>query len=340
MKRFLIILLFLIPFGLFGQENHFSQFYNSPHYLNPAFAGDAAFIRTGTHSRIISPVAGFPVINTLLHYDMKLINYHSGIAVNLFNHTEELRHFKIQFNYSYTFRINNNAWVKGGLGVSFNQRRSSSTTRKFPDQYDITGYTGAPTAEPLLNDNSNFSGVAAGIILYNKYLWVSFAGDYLNRPTEYFAGTKSIYPIKIGGAVGFAYPLGHQSTARRRFSDYGGLKPYNSIGPVFNYQYQGMLGELSGGLSFNSQPAFGGIHYRYQHDFRITDTKYIFKAISIMLGYREEEFMIAYSYDISLSKTTINRNGAHELSFSLYFSYFKNDHKKHALVPTPSQLVY
>ena len=340
MKQFVYILLIFVPFGTFGQENHFSQFYNAPHYLNPAFAGDAAYIRTGGHTRIMTPIAGLPVVNTLLHFDMKLINYHSGLAINLFNHTEELRHTKIQFNYSYTFRMDQNAWIKGGIGISFNQRGSSATTLKFPDQYDITGFTGIPTTEPLLNDNSNFPGVAAGIVFYNKFLWVSFAGDYLNRPTEYFAGTKNIYPFKLGGAAGFAYPIGHESSARRRFSNYGGLKPYNSIGPVLSYQLQGMFGELSSGVAFNAQPAFGGLHFRYQHDYRVSDTKYIHRAISIMIGYREEEFMIAYSYDLSLTNRTINRNGAHEFSFTLYFSQFKEDRKRHALVPTPSQLIY
>lgn len=340
MKKFFLIIWISQGLLIFAQENHFSQFYNSPQYLNPAFAGDAYYLRLGTASRYMRPYADLPIVNTLMYADFKMIDYHSGLALNFYHHNEALSHTKIQINYSYTIQMKNNSWIKSGIGFSFNQRKSGATDLKYPDQYNILGYTGNSTIEPMLTDKSIFASVAAGFIVYNKFLWISFSGDYLNRPVENFAGLKSIYPMKMGGAAGFMYPLNKNHSSKRRFSKFGGLKPFSKLGPIISYQFQGDFGEFSGGLAFSVQPFFGGIHYRYQHDFRLTDNNYINKAMSIMLGYRQEEFMLAYSYDIPIKSTTINRNGAHEISFVMYISSYRHDHKRNALVPVPGELIY
>lgn len=323
-----------------AQENHFSQFYNSPQYLNPAFAGDAAYRRISSSSRVMKPVAGFTIFNTLLQYDLKPVNQNSGFGVLVYNHSEFLSHSKIQFNYSYTIKLSKTGWAKGGLGISGNQRRSNANALKYPDQYDDFGFTGASTIEPSLYDNSFFPAVNAGVILYNNYVWFSFSADYLNRPKENFAGEKNIYPIKIITSTGFLFPLDAKKTAKRRFSKFGGLKPFSSIGPVISFIRQGKYAEFSGGCAFHLQPVYGGIHLRYQHDFALESSSYAYKALVFLVGYRQEEFTIAYSYDASLSNYTINRNGAHEISLSFYFSHFKEDLKRHALVPLVSQMLY
>jgi type IX secretion system PorP/SprF family membrane protein len=337
---FIIISFVLITRVLHAQENHFSQFYNSPQYLNPAFAGDAAYMRIGGSSRLMKPAAGFNIINSLIQFDIKPINYNSGFGVLIYDHTEYLSHSKIQFNYSYTIKMSKSGWAKGGIGISANQRRSNANALKYPDQFSDLGYTGSATMEPSLSDKSYFPALTARIILYNKFVWFSLSGDYLNQPMEDFAGEKNVYPAKICASTGFLFPLDKDKTAKRRFSKFGGLKPFSSIGPVVNFIKQEKYTEFSGGCSFNLQPIYGGVHLRYQHDFSLESTKYAYKALVILAGYRQEEFTIAYSYDFSFSSYSINQNGAHEISLVFYFSHFKEDYKRHDLVPIVSQMLY
>jgi type IX secretion system PorP/SprF family membrane protein len=309
-RQILFLVLNVISIVAFSQENHFSQFYNAPQYLNPAFAGDAAYIKVGGTSRIIKPVSGFRIINSLVQFDFKPLNQNSGFGLMVYNRSELLSFSKIQINYSYTVQLSKIGWAKGGLGISTNQRRSNANSLKYPDQYDNYGYTGSPTSENSLSENSLFPAITAGLILYNKYLWFSFAGDYLNRPKENFAGQKNNNSVKINAATGFLIPINANKSTKRRFSKYGGIKPFSSIGPLICFTKQKKYTEFSGGIAFHFQPVYGGISLRYQHDFTIESNSNTYKALDIILGYRQEEFTVAYSYDATLGNKSINQNGA------------------------------
>jgi type IX secretion system PorP/SprF family membrane protein len=339
LKRLFYIVFVITPLQLSeAQENNFSQFYISPQYINPAFAGDASYIKAGLATRLMQPLTGTYIINSLLHIDYKLLNHHSGIGMTFFQHTEELTHSKLQLNYSYTIRLSNNAWAKAGLGLSFNQRYTRSKAFTYPDQYNNYGYVGNATTEPSLHERSFFPGVSAGAIIYNEILWLSLSGDYLNMPTENFAGQNTVYPMKISFMAGMLYPL-NKTTSKRRFSKFGGLEPYSCIGPVISITSQNKYVEASGGIVLHIKPIFVGMHYRYQHDF-INPDNTAYKALVFMAGYRQEEVSVTYSYDFSLSQYSINRSGAHEIAIILYFSSPKHDLKRQDLVPLPNQLMY
>lgn len=338
-KYLFILVVSVLSAALHAQENNFSQFYTSPQYINPAFAGDASHIKAGGASRLMEPLPNQYMANTLLHFDYKVRSQHNGLGFLFFNHTEKLSHSKLQVNYSHTIRLSQTTWAKGGLGLSINQRRSSASSLNYPDQYNNLGLTSNPTLEPGLNDNSVFPGVSAGLLLYNQILWLSLSGDYLNFPKEEFAGQKSTYPMKLAVLTGMLIPI-NKRTSKRRFSRFGGLAPYSSIGPIFSFITQDMYHEYSGGLAFHLKPVFGGLHYRYQHDYRISDSELAYDAIVFMCGYRQEEFSFTYSYDMSLSSYGVNRSGAHEISAIFYLSTWKSDEKRIDLVPLPNQLLY
>lgn len=334
-----ITLLLSVALILSAQENHFSQFYSAPQYINPAFAGDAAHIKAGGAVRLMQPLPNQYVINTLIHYDHKIRNQSNGLGFVFYNHTEQLSHSKFQLNYSHTIRLSKTLWLKAGLGASVNQRKTSTGNYYYPDQYNNLGLNGNPTMESNLNDNSVFPGLATGLVLYNKLLWVSLSGDYLNKPEENFAGQNSFYPMKFSFMTGMLFPL-NKTTSKRRFSRFGGLDPYSSLGPILGITKQASYVEYSGGLAYHLKPVFGGIHYRHQHDYSIDDKSKAYRSVVLMAGYRQEEFSFTYSYDYSLSKYSVNRSGAHEISFISYFSSWKNDEKRYDMVPLPNQLLY
>ena len=325
---------------LIAQENHFSQFFNCPQLLNPAFSGDASYVRAGLNSRNIQTKIDTYVPNSLLHLDLKLTNHNDGIGLVIYNHLEEIGHTKFQFNYAHTVKLDKLWWLKSGIGLSVNQRKLAGKDLKFPDQYNNSGYTGQQTQEPSLKESTYFPGVAAGAILYNKNFWLSISGDYLNKPTENFAGTKTNYPIKFSAMSGFLIPLSKNKSSKRRFSNFGGLKPTSSLGPVFCYQQHGQQIEFSSGINFLLQPFFGGVLYRFQHYHEIDRKAYAYKAVSLIAGFRREEFSVSYSFDYTIGKELSKQVTAHEFSLILYFFSPKHDYKRVLLVPLPNQLIY
>jgi type IX secretion system PorP/SprF family membrane protein len=336
-----LVIMLVFPLIISAQhENHFSQFYNTPQYINPAFAGDAAYVKVATATRIMNPVAGFRTTNSVLQFDFKLLNYNSGLGVMIYNHSDLLSQSKIQINYSYTVQLSEKGWFRAGLGISENQRRTNVNTFKYPDQFDNNGYTGNTTNEYYLNEKSLFPSLTAGMVLYNKFVWLSFAGDNLNRPKENFAGQDIKNPMIFNVASGFVIPINAYRNTKRRFGKYGGIKPFSSIGPVVYFTKQEKYTEFSGGIAFHFQPIYGGLNVRYQHDFNIEKNTNTYEALVFILGYRQEEFTVAYSYDAALGNKTINKSGAHEISLVFYFSNYKEDYKRHAFVPVISQLMY
>ncbi len=333
-----ILFIVLIRFA-WGQESQFSQFYSTPQYLNPAFAGDVRYVKVGTSSRIIPLTSGSTILNNLLTLNYKLKDQKSGLGFIFFDHTESLRHLKTQLNYGYSFRLKEALWVKPGLGISFNERSTVTTSLLFPDQFDDYGPTGDPTNESSLTDRSYFFGISSGIILYNKIFWLSFSGDYLNQPVETFASTTTKYPMKLNFLGGLLIPL-NKTSSKRRFSKLGGLSPYTTLNPIVALSYQNRYFEADAGITFNHKPVFAGINYRYQFDYRESDTKYAYEAVVAMLGYRQESFSITYSYDITISDYVYNRNGSHELSLIVYFTNWRPGYNQGTLVPLPNQLFY
>lgn len=340
MRNIIFILICFLSLLSSGQESHFSQFYNAPQSINPAFAGDAYFFRGGIISRLSTPIKGEAVVNTILHADLKFIGHNSGLGIVFYHHKEQMQHVKLQINYSYTQRLSDSDWIKAGIGFSVNQRRTGILGLSFPDQYDNNGLISNATSEPMLTEKSFFPSVRAGFAFYRKFVWVSFAGDYLNKPVENFAGTESTFETKITLAGGFFFPLYKNSSARRRFSLYGGIKPHSSIGPVFLLEKQGDFLAASNGIAFHLQPVYGSVNYRVEHSLDLTSKIYAYKAISIALGFRREEVSLAYSYDITTSKLSLSRRGSHELSAIYFFSIYKHDYKQHGLIPLPNQMIY
>lgn len=340
MKLAIISILTLsVSLSLHAQESSFGQFYNLVEFHNPAFVGDAHQYRVQAANRIMSPIPGKQILNSYVSASTKMLNQNSGIGFIFFNQNDDLSHTKLQVNYSYTINWKRKWWVKAGIGVGINQRKFNSSLH-FPDQYNLGGLTGALTQEAQLNDKAYFPSFNTGGIIYNKFFWASVAGDYLNRPQEDFAGQKNPFPIKLAVMGGILYPINKGKSSKRRFSRFGGLKPYTSVGPLFSYIRHGYISDITVGFSFQSQPFFGSLAYRHQTSDLQNGSTESFKAASISAGYRNESLSIGYSFDWSLAGHSVNRNGAHELSVVFFFTSGKEDYKRLQLVPLPNQLIY
>jgi type IX secretion system PorP/SprF family membrane protein len=337
---FIPCLILLLPIvNSFSQENLFTHYFATSSYYNPAFAGDNRFARIQTVNRIQPTTAQMSIFNNSISYDQKIINHHSGISLNLDQKTAVFKEIQIKLNYSYTIILSQRIAIKGGLGLSWHSINTRANAYQFPDQYDIHGYNGNPTLEPSIDEKTGYPGFTTGLVVYNELWWFSAGIDNLNRAEHAFAGEEIRVPIIYSFNGGYFFPLDKDKKAKRYFDRDGGLNPYSSIGPVFSFYKQGPFHVASLGINAFNKPVFWGLSFRYNAVGSHILTGGV-SSLNALVGYRNESFSIAYSYDFITNRTPTNFKGAHEVSLIFYLFTIKEDFKKHGLIPFPNQLMY
>ncbi len=333
------IILFSGISSVCAQENIFTHYFTVSSYFNPAFAGDSRFAQIQAISRIQPFISNERIYNNIISYDQKLINHRSGFNVNINQKLAELKETLFKLNYSYTVHARGKIFVRGGLGLSLNSVATHASSYKFPDQYDMFGYTGNPTQEPSLNDESSFFAFASGVVLYSDLWWFSFGMDDLNRPIHNFAGTDVRVPVVYSLQGSYMFPLDRNKKAKRYFDRDGGLNPYSSLGPVASFYKQGPFHVTTIGINAFNKPVFWGLTFRYN-----AFGNHVFNegvsSLNALAGYRNQSISVAYSYDFIVNRTPTNFKGAHEISIIFYLFTIKEDFKKNPLIPLPNQLMY
>ena len=341
-KFFISIFLTLVvhcELKIYSQENILSHYFAASSFSNPACAGDTRYIQVGIVNRIQPLSSTTPIYNTLLGFDQKLRNYHSGLALTIDQRTAGFKETQFKINYSYTWPISLKYWVKGGLGLSWNFMNSSVNNYHYPDQYNRFGFTGDPTKELTLKGGDNFPALAAGLLFYNEFGWLSLSSEYLNRPRQNFAGKDIRTPVFIAIHGGYLFQIDKYQRPRRIINPKGGLEPYSSIGPVAGFYKHGPFYMYKIGMNSFLRPIFAGLSY-HQYNFIKESILDGVSSLNILLGFRSESISVSYSYDFMILRTVTNYQGAHEISLIYYIYTIKEDHKKHKLISFPNQLMY
>lgn len=153
---------------------------------------------------------------------------------------------------------------------------------------------------------------------------------HINRPTYSFSTTAANSPI-IGCPTGDCLP--------RKLSVSGGLKiplenPYTnaanvdkefSLSPAFLYKRQGKFDQLDLGFYATYSALTAGLWYRGIPIKKPNITRTNHDAIVFLLGYRQDNFSIGYSYDITISSLGFATGGSHEISIAYQFDPFERD---------------
>lgn len=333
------ILLHITVATIIAQENIFSQYFSTGTFYNPALAGDTRFIQMQVMERLQPLVSGMMMNNLLFSVDYKIQNHRSGIGVHVNQRTSAFSETQVKTNYSHTFLVKRKIWVKGGLGISWNCVNTNAYSYKFPDQYNMYGYTGDPTREPSLNEEAMFAGFSAGMAAYMEQGWFSLAFDNINRPVVDFAGSEERAPLLFITNMGYLFPIDKGKKAKRMFTRYGGIVPYSSIGPVLVFYKNGSFQSAGIGINAFTRPVYWGIQYRYNSINKPYFSEGV-ASVNFMAGYRNELFSVSYSYDFMVNRTPTNKKGAHEISVAYFFYTIREDYKSYSLFPYPNQLMY
>ena len=326
----LIALVFLMSKGN-AQDVHFSQFFHSPVFQNPAHTGqfdaDYRFVfNQRTQWRSITE----PYNTWALAVDAKDVmgkeNIHAGIL--FFRDAagdSPLRTIRVMPSGAYTFAAteDSTAFITLGLQLGFTQKYLDFSKLRFDNQYNGSVYDPAsPTGENFSNDKSTYFDSNIGATVRHE----------ISRELEYTAGLALFH---VNGPKESFFNDGTVNLDQRFL--FHGLGKYMlnrtwSVLPAFQYQLQGQYRELlvGGMLRRSIIEKYGLKRALYAGVFgRSKDAAYLVAAIDY------DQWKVGVSYDINLSdlKTASRSRGGFELSVSYIMNYFKNIYEEHRFCP-------
>ena len=308
------ILLILHVTYVIGQDMHFTQFYASPLYLNPAFTGANVCSRASLVYRNQWPKVKTAYQSYLLSVDHYLSKQHVGIGLQCGVDqagTGGLRTTIINPSLAYETKLNKTVAVRFGLQPGVTIKSIQFDRLLFGDQISRGGNAGATSVTTVETPTQTraFFDIGAGALIYSSNFWLGTSFFHLTKPNEsLYAENSSPLPIKYSVHGGGKFLLNEDE----KDPD---LK--KSISVVMHYRGQGEFDQCDVGVYYTQFGFSGGIWYRglpgikaYKPGYRNDD------AVAAVIGFQKDRFNIGYSYDFTISKLARQTQGAHEITLS------------------------
>ena len=297
---------------LSAQDPIYSQFYNDPLLLNPAFTGNTYNPKIGISYRMQWPLIALAYNTYSVSYDQYFEDAKSGFGANILSDNAGNGIYvnnKISLFYAYSARMRNNSFLKFGIEAAAVQNRLNWDKLVFTDQLDeefgaiSPGGVPYPTSEqqPEYLAN-NYIDVSVGMLYFNPKYYLGASVKHINTPSDNFIDVNSnLYsgiPLRISFQAGGEISIGNYNI--------GGMRSF--ISPNILYVKQGQFTQLNVGAYTNLGVFFLGSWYR--HSGSLPD------AVIFSAGIRQGTLKIGYSFDFTISQLSVNSGGAHELGIS------------------------
>ena len=314
-----------------AQDFQFSQYHESPLYLNPAFTGLGKMHRIALNSRIQWPSLPRAYVTNALAYDYNLDYLSSGFGLMLTRDVAgsgNLGNTNASFLYSYRVALGKKLVLSTGMQFAYNFTGLNQNGLTLGDQ--LLDNRGVSFDSELSNiQNIQFFDFSGGMLLYSQMLWGGFAVHHITQPEMSLIGDSNPLNMKISIHGGIRIPL------------YRGPKKMDnisSIAPSFVYKKQGINDQLDVGFNWHYDPVSAGLWFRGV-PFNKTDANpglYDRDALIFKFGLLFPDFQAGYSYDFTISEFGGASGGAHEISIIFDFEAKLRKKRKKEFIPCPT----
>lgn len=294
-----------------AQDIRFSQYYQAPLYLNPAFTGSSGGARIGTNYRLqgTSSESSYTTLSAYGDYYFK--DFYASAGLLFISDRDAYSGYvsnSVAIPLSYDFSITKNITIKPAIQPSYTLQGIDFGRFLFSDQIDPQGNITGGTSEPLAgSDRIGFFDVATGVLAFSERWWVGYSmHNLLDNNISFVTGGESRLPIRYSAHGGVSISLNDPRSRN---------KTKKTIMPTFNFVSQGKFNQLDAGAIFQLEPIVFGAMYRgipnplYEGDY---------SAVSWVVGINKYDFSLGYSFDMPI-KTDVNPGGIHEISLSFLF---------------------
>jgi type IX secretion system PorP/SprF family membrane protein len=318
--------LFLSSLAL-AQDPQFSQFYATPTYLSPAFAGTTVQSRFALQCRDQWPSIPGAFVSYNLAADQYLSNLNSGIGILASGDqagSGALRSTSITLQYAYEIRLKHKVYLRPALQIGYVNHTVDYSRLIFNDQLERGG--DVSTYDYYDGRKVGYADIGSGLLYFTPKLWLGVALLHMNQGNQSLLQGESVVPRAFSMHGGYRFKIRS-----------GGMvhKDAQSIVGAFNYRSQGKFDQLDIGAYYERDPIFAGVWYRglplkaYRPGYQNND------AISLVAGFKVGDWRFGYSYDITISRLALNSGGAHEITtiFVLADKRKKNSMSRRRVVP-------
>lgn len=308
-----------------SQDPQFSQFYAAPLYLGPSMAG------SGENSRIILnyrdqwPKLSGRYVTYALSFDHFIHRYRSGIGLLMLHDNAgkgKLTTTQIGLNYSYRIEINRDFFIQPGLQFQYYQRNINFNELTFADQY-FGSIILPSTLETAPDNRTGHIDFSSSVLGFGKKFWIGFTVDHLMKLNNSLKNDDRFVPVKLSAYGGYKFIVGQSLLSRLE----------QSITVAFNYRNQALMQQLDMGVYYHQLPFMVGLWYR---GIPVVKSVKSHDAITISAGAEIKQFVISYSYDLTISTLVTSTGGAHELGLIYNFDWYNgNKRRRMGSVPCP-----
>ncbi|EHQ28676.1 PorP/SprF family type IX secretion system membrane protein [Mucilaginibacter paludis] len=255
-KIFSLILCLLFTAGISrGQDHLYSQFYNSPNYLNPALNGQ---FEGSMRMNLIYRSQWTNIPGPLNYYsfsmDFNIPRLNGGLGL-LFTKSSEGTAYLDKINiagiYSYSAELNNGA-LSFGLQAGMTNRKVDQGRLVYLDQLNDQGIIPGGTSAGALPELNNrfFFDAGAGVNLVLGDMMIGASGQHLNKPNESLSGGTSPLPIRFNTYASWKITL----------NPYIDESP--SVIPSVVFNTQAGVNNFSAGMQYKNKGVNVGLWYR------------------------------------------------------------------------------
>lgn len=280
--------------ALQAQDPIFSQFFSSPLYLNPAFAGSGGGSRLALNSRA-QPFVGFKTFSThAFSYDGYFPALSGGIGLLVTSDLQSglIVNNQVSLIYSYHLRAGENFYIQFGAQAGYHR-----SDFKWQD----LEWAGLPEDPPPL-ENVHSANFAAGVLLYSETIYGGFSAHNLSEPPlDFYLNSDARLSRKYTAHIGLYLRPGRDQRLGPQPRDF-------FISPNVIVQHQQAFTRINYGFYAGLSPFLAGMWLRQDLTRPYT--------LIFLLGTEFESFRLGYSYDHSLSGFSGAMSGIHEISVS------------------------
>ena len=321
----------LMTMAAFGQDPLFSQYYQSPLYLNPAFTGNTPQQRLTFNHRLQWPNLPQAFSTFAASYDIWVGELNSGFGI--LATTDKMgsagwRTTNINLLYSYKIRLSDKWVFSPGLAFGYGINGLDRSKLTLGDGLEYNNQSLDPDLNRL--GNQQYFDFSAGFLVYSSIYWIGGSFNHMNEPNMSILNDVTRLPMKVTIHGGARIPLS------------GGMRTSSKVSyftPSFVYQSQGNITQFSVGVNYHIDPVFIGLWYRGKPWEESVIGTVNHDALVLELGMYLGKMTIGYSYDFNISPIATASGGAHEISLMYEFSakpISRGVKKRNRLIPCPT----
>lgn len=319
-KLFTILLIIGTLISAKAQDNHFSMFYNSPLYLNPAMTGlMVEDIRAVAQYRSQWQSVTVPYQTMMASVDGQILKGYlrdDFVGIGLMMHNDkagdaEFRNTQVALSASYNKDLSGGGdhYLSAGAQIGLAQQAVNFTDLLFDSQYDGQQLNpNIASGENLTRENFMYLDMSAGLAWYylpsaKTNFYAGFAVSHMNRPNmSLIDGVDNPLYMKWVGHAGveFAVTDGLSLVPRGIFIKQGPHTELN-VGGLMKFGVNSQLGDDYGQTAFY----FGGMY-------RVGDA-----AIAILkVDLNRISFSVSYDFNVSALDVASQANGGFEIGLA------------------------